>query len=153
MLNEGSILHGLFHFPHESKNKYAIILHKDEDSFITTTFTTSQRRHPENPRHGANPKNEPICHVFLAGKSIGLKPDGQPFAFSKNTTIVPDYGVNKQPIDTFKSKVTDLTKVCDLYENEYEDLLYTLYKCDDLQDKYRVLLEQRLFDLAERKSI
>lgn len=147
MFTSGSILYGLFTFVTESKNKYAIVLHNDGNSCIVTTFTTSQTRSSIcDPVHGANPKEKPRSYVFKARTPIGLKDDGTVFCFGLDTTVVPDYGYAYSSIDDFKRKVTSLTKVCDLYEQEYIDLIYTLYKCSELPKKYKTVFEQILKD-------
>lgn len=131
MYQVGAILHGLFDFyPQEKKTKFAIILHRDNNDFILTTFTTSQDRSgSENPVHGANPsKAAPQSYVFKAEVEIGLQPDGKPFSFKKDTTIVPDYGFSVKSIAEFNAKAEDLTKVCQLHEAEYIELIYVLYK-------------------------
>lgn len=145
MFKSGSILYGLFTFVTEKKNKYAIVLHNDGNNCIVTTFTTSQARSSiSSPEHGANPKEEPRSYVFKANIPIGIKEDGEIFSFPLDTTIVPDYGCAYASIDDFKKKVESLTKVCDLYEKEYIDLIYTLYKCSELPKKYKAIFEQIL---------
>lgn len=147
MFTSGSILYGLFTFVTASKNKYAIVLHNDGKNCIITTFTTSQARSSMGvPVHGANPKDKPKSYVFKAHTPIGLKEDGTVFCFGLDTTVVPDYGYAYTSIDDFKRKVTSLTKVCDLYEHEYIDLIYTLYKCQELPKKYKAVFEQILKD-------
>lgn len=131
MYQVGAILHGLFDFyPQAKKTKFAIILHRDNDDFILTTFTTSQDRSgTENPVHGANPsKAEPKSYVFKAEVEIGSQPDGKPFSFKKDTTIVPDYGFSIKSIVEFNAKAENLIKVCQLHEAEYIELIYVLYK-------------------------
>lgn len=147
MFNPGSILYGLFTFVTESKNKYVIVLHNDGNCCIVTTFTTSQARSSiAIPVHGANPKENPKSYVFKAYVPIGLKDDGTEFSFGLDTTIVPDYGYAYTSITDFKSKVTSLTKVCNLYEKEYLDLIYTLYKCTELPKRYKIIFEKILED-------
>lgn len=145
MFTPGSILYGLFSFVTESKNKYAIVLHNDGNSCIVTTFTTSQARSSICiPVHGANPKEKPKSYVFKANIPIGLKDNGGIFCFELDTTVVPDYGYAYTSISDFKNKVTSLTKVCNLYESEYINLIYTLYKCSELPKRYKALFEQIL---------
>lgn len=149
MIDEGAVLYGFFNLKNEDKNKFAVVLHKNEDDCIITSFTTSQDRHPANPSHGANPSKTPNCYVFLAGRNIGTTPDGKPYSFKETTTIVPDYGMNEENVEVFLSKVQNLEKKCDLYKNEYLDLLYTLYKCDNTKMKYLPLLENKIEELSQ----
>lgn len=152
MFKSGSIIHGLFQLKHETKDKYAIVLHNDNGNFIITTFTTSQLRSSVvSPTHGANPKGKDSfkSYVFKANVAIGTKPDGCVFSFKKDTTVVPDYGVVSSSIQNFQKKVSNLVKVCDLYKKEYEDLIYTLYKCEDLDDEIRHIFERVLCEICE----
>ena len=142
MFESGSIIYGLFQLKNETKNKYAIVLHNDNGNFIITTFTTSQPRSSVvSPDHGANPKGKGNfkSYVFKANTPIGTKP----------ATVVPDYGVASSSIQNFQKKVSNLVKVCDLYKKEYEDLIYTLYKCEDLDDEMRPIFEKVLQEICE----
>ena len=150
MFESGSILYGLFQLKNVTKNKYAIVLHNDNGNFIITTFTTSQpRSSAASPVHGPNPKEKPKSYVFKANIPIGTKPDGTDFSFSFDTTVVPDYGVASSSIHNFQKKVSNITKVCDLYKEEYRDLLYTLYKCDDLDNEIKPVFEKVLFEICK----
>ena len=149
MYQVGAILHGLFDFhPQPKKTKYVIILHRDNNDFILTTFTTSHDRSGvENPVHGANPsKAEPKSYVFKAEVQIGSQSDGKPFSFKKDTTIVPDYGLTMKSIVDFNSKAENLTKVCQLHEAEYIELIYVLYKSKKTskanRDRFEKILEE-----------
>lgn len=154
MYQVGAILHGLFDFYSQGKKtKYAIILYKDKDDFILTTFTTSKDRSgTENPVHGANPtKTDPKSYVFKAKVEIGHKPDGNPFSFNKDTTIVPDYGLSLKSIAEFNSKVENLEKVCQLYQTEYIELIYVLYKSKKTNIQYKTFFSKILEDLLSNK--
>lgn len=150
MLKSGSVLYGLFQLKNEVKEKYAIILHYDNGNFIVTTFTTSQKRSSVlDPVHGANPKGNPRSYVFKANVPVGIKPDGAVFSFPLDTTVVPDYGTVLSSIDDFQKKVSNLEKVCDLYKKEYEDLIYTLYKCEDIDEELLPIFENILSRICE----
>lgn len=152
MFERGSIIYGLFQLKNETKNKYAIVLHNDNGNFIITTFTTSQPRSSVvSPDHGANPKGKGNfkSYVFKANTPIGTKPDGTDFSFSFDTTVVPDYGLASSSIQDFQKKASNLVKICDLYKKEYEDLIYTLYKCEDLDDEMYPIFEKVLQEICE----
>jgi len=154
MYQVGAILHGLFDFYSlGKKTKYAIILYKDNDNFILTTFTTSRDRSgSEYPVHGANPtKADPKSYVFKKNVEIGLKPDGNPFSFNKDTTIVPDYGLSIKSIAEFNTKVENLVKVCQLYQTEYIELIYVLYKSKKTSIKNKVYFCKILEELLSNK--
>jgi hypothetical protein len=144
MFTPGSILYGLFDLKIERKNKYAIILHNNGFGFIVATFTTSQKRAGINPLHGKNPVDNPNCYVFKAGVVIGETPKGEDFSFRKDTVVVPDYGYSYETDSDFRSKVSNLHKVCKLHKQEFIELLHTLCKCKSLPREYRKLFEAEL---------
>lgn len=157
MFESGSIIYGLFQLKNETKNKYAIVLHNDNGNFIITTFTTSKPRSSvASPSHGANPKGKENgyfkSYVFKANVPIGTKSDGTEFSFSFDTTVVPDYGVTSSPIENFQKKVSNLVKICDLYKEEYKNLIYTLYWCEDLDENIKLILEKVLFKIENTPS-
>ncbi len=152
MFEAGNILYGYFDLgSNGKKNKYAIVLHNDPLECIITTFTTSQPRSSvASPVHGRNPsQGEVMSYVFKSGVSIGVNPlSGEFFFFRKDTTIVPDYGVNETTISSFCSVVDNLRVVCKLHEKEYIDLIYTLYKCKRTKRKYKLIFESILHGLG-----
>lgn len=152
MYEVGAILYGVFTLSqNDTKHKYAVVIERDEEGCLVTTFTTSQERSGSPiPVHGANPSiKEPQSYVFLSSVEIGIDPRTNiPFFFPRNTCIVPDYGFTKKTITEFESKVHDLVKVCQLYEHEVIDLFYTLYKCKRVPRWVKQLLERKLEELS-----
>lgn len=147
MLDPSTIVYGLFKLKNEEKNKYAVILHNENDDYIITTFTTSQKRAGNNPVHGVN-KN-PECYVFKAKVAIGVCPDLETdFYFEKDTTIVPDYGIQDVSIEHFTRRVSNLKTVCRLHTDEYRDLLYFFYKNEKTKLKYVKIFEKTLHKLS-----
>lgn len=129
------------------KNKFAIVLHNDGNACILTTFTTSQLRSSTiSPVHGKNPeKGDARSYVFKSGVEIGVDPVLKtPFSFKKDTTVVPDYGIQLSDTENFSSSVSNLRIVCVLNENEYTDLIYTLYRCKKTKKKYKDIFERIL---------
>lgn len=149
MFAPGSILYGLFKLNTTTKYKYAIVLYNDGHNAIVTTFTTSQLRSILNPEHGANPKDIPMCYVFKKNIPIGIKPDGDVFSFPLDSTVVADYGYAYSTIESFLAKVSELRKVCELYDREYENLIYTLYKCPAMGKIYKTIFEKILQQRSE----
>lgn len=151
MFEAGNILHGYFNLgPNGWKNKFVIVLQSEENNCFLMTFTTSQPRSSNpNPTHGRNPqKGTPMSYVFKAGVEIGIDPSSNlPFFFKKDTVVVGDYGIYNANIEDFCNSVTNLSTVCKLHTEEYENLVYTLYKCPKLKEKYKVVLENILQNL------
>lgn len=152
MFEAGNILYGYFDLgSNGKKNKYAIVLHNDSAECIITTFTTSQPRSSvASPVHGRNPsQGEVMSYVFKSGIPIGINPlSGEAFSFRRDTTIVPDYGVNETTISGFCSAVDNPRVVCKLHKKEYIDLIYTLYKCKRTKRKYKLIFESILHGLG-----
>lgn len=148
MFEAGNILHGYFDLgSNGKKNKFVVVLYNDGIDCIVTTFTTSQLRSSvAEPVHGRNPKErEAESYVFKANVVIGSEPiNNADFAFHKDTTIVPDYGLNQATISIFNATVSNLKIVCKLSEKEYEALIYTLYLCKRTKKKYKILFEEIL---------
>lgn len=147
MFTAGNILHATFNLGAIKKEKFAIVLYKDETNCILTTFTTSQERSTVfNPCHGKNPaEGEPKSYVFKADIIIGHKPNSESsFSFHKDTTVVPDYGYTDSPIECFVKNAENLKVVCSLNENEFIDLIYTLYNCKHTIRKYKKIFEKIL---------
>ena len=151
MFEPGNILYGVFRLSNiETKPKYAIVLHKDDNSYILATFTTSQPRagatvyiHGKNPPGSQNPKS----HVFLATRMIGtytVQGVSKEYHFPDDTTVVPDYGFRFTSITEFQKNVTNLVLKCTLYEKEYLDRIYTLYQCKKSPREYKEIYKQIL---------
>lgn len=76
---------------------------------------------------------------------IGTEPiNKSDFSFPKDTTVVSDYGILSTEICAFTASVANLLAVCELYEKECLDLIYTLYKCKKTQKKYKEIFEKIL---------
>lgn len=154
MFTPGSILHGIFTLKAITKEKFAIVLYNDGVNCILTTFTTSEDRSGvPNPIHGKNPeKGEPQSYVFKKGIVIGefcSNGSTTPFFFKKDTVIVPDYGNQYTTQEAFLAEVKELTKCCDLYPQEYINLIYTLYKSRKTKRGYKIIFENILNELCK----
>lgn len=151
MFEQGNIIHGLFDFKENGKkNKFAVVLYKDQETCIITSFTTSQERAScPNPTHGKNPAaGDPRSYVFKAGVVIGTHPQtNRNFSFSRDTTIVPDYGIGDKTIEDFTKSVSNLKLICKLHPKEYIDLIYTLYHCKRISKKFKLIFEKILEEL------
>ncbi len=152
MYKAGSVYYGKFKLSEiETKNKYLIVFHLFEDTCLLTTFTTSQPRSGvDNPVHGHNPATKPYrSYVFKKGIAIGDIPiTNIPFSFQEDTAIVPDYGFAKKSISDLHFSVQNLTMVCQLYPNEFIDLIYTLYHSKGTPNWVKDVLEVKLDELS-----
>jgi hypothetical protein len=149
-LDPSTIVYGLFKLKNEEKNKYAVILHNDSDDYIITTFTTSKKRAGDNSTHGIN--QNPECYVFKSKVTIGVCPNHRTdFSFEKDTTIVPDYGIQDISVRDFLGIASNLETVCILHEKEYLDLLYFFYRCKKTKLKYVRIFEKILHQLSTRE--
>jgi hypothetical protein len=153
MFTPGNILHGLFQLKDIQKYKYVIILYKDDNNCILTTFTTSQQRSGVViSKHGKNinSENKVMSYVFKQGVPIGAQPCGTlEFSFSKDTIVVPDYGFEEWKEVEINKKVRNLNIVCRMYPKEYKELIYTLYQGYGTSEKYRKIFEELLSKIIE----
>lgn len=151
MFEPGNVLHGIFRLSDVvTKPKYAIVLYKDANFYILATFTTSQpRAGASNYVHGKNPpgSQNPRSHVFLSTRMIGtytFQGVLKEYHFPDDTTVVPDYGFRFTSISEFQKNVTNLVLKCTLFEQEYLDLIYTLYQCKKSPREYKEIYERIL---------
>jgi len=151
MLTPGNVLYGNFSLNPKSDYKYCIVLHRDNDNpnqCVVTTFTTSKSRSVLNPKHGRNELvthggEKLLSHVFKAGVVVGTTAKNEPFSFPKDSTIVPDYGINGWTMDKLQS-IAGLELKCTLNGAEFGDMLYTLLKSEKLGKKYQHIIEEAL---------
>lgn len=127
MFAPGEIVYGWVKILHTPKYKYAVSLFRDGDLNILAQFTTSKNR---------------VGYVFEAGAEIGIAPDsGNPFSFPRKTTITFDYGFIFGSEQKLSGYFDAPIVVCKMYEKQYIELVYALYKSPDFPDKYRTHLE------------
>jgi len=151
MYEVGSVLYGYFYLNENlSKNKYVIVFDLSDDTCLLTTFTTSQPRSGSlDITHGRNPVSGiPMSYVFLKDVEIGIDPNTNlPFCFPQNTTIVPDYGFSFKLLSEFQATSKNLKKVCQLYNHEINNLIYTLYHCTKTPKNVKKIFEKKLEEM------
>jgi len=153
MLTPGNVLYGKFSLD-KDKFKYCIVLHRDNSDVehcILTTFTTSQRRSILNPKHGKNELTTDtgkkiLSYVFKAGMVVGKNNAGEDFSFPKDSTVVPDYGMDSWTLNSLRS-VDGLTLKCTLSKDEFGRMLHTLLRSERLELKYKHTIEDALTQL------
>lgn len=141
------------------KEKFFITLHRGEDLNVVACLTTSQHRviPPEEVRHGVVRKdNEPVAYVFEKDRQIGIDPENhEPFSFNKRTMVVFDYCMQEGSLDNFIKRTEQRRVVCELNDNDFEELLYAMFQSSKLDKKYIPIIEKALrqhFDKSDREA-
>jgi len=127
------------------KNRYFVILDKDEDSSIVLSVITSQDHIPDALlKHGCiqEQANNIHCYSFTKGKVVGENG----FSFGKNSFIY----INASSV--FNAASAKLTAIYNnaveakdvMLTKEYEDLVYCIYKSKFLPRGIKRKLEATL---------
>jgi hypothetical protein len=138
MLSPRNIIYGFCHFTNPPKPKYLISLHRSKDLEIVACFTTSQSR------AGQNIKGDVVSYIFETNNEIGLKPDGSPFSFPKQTTISFDYCFQNKSQEELINGFESPSIICILHQKKYLDLIYAMYKSKATPKKYKTIFEKIL---------
>lgn len=149
MFREKEIVRGFVKDIHPPKPKFLITLYRDENLHILACFTTSKHRCRVAPGDLAPGvvkfDNEPVAYFFERGQEIGLDPrDGSRFAFPDRTLVPFNYCIQEGTLDTLLSRLVDPEVVCVLDDEHYENLLYAMYRSEDVPKKYIPVLEKAL---------
>ena len=75
------------------------------------------------------------------GHCIGLNPaTGVEFSFPKRTVITFDYGVREGQKEYFLRQFENPEVVCELYEAEYIELVYAMYRSPHTRETHKKVL-------------
>lgn len=154
MLSTRNIIYGFCTSTTPQKYKYLISLYRDGDSEVLASFTTSLKRSggkDDSNIHGVVKRNgSPVSYVFSTSKKVGVSPDGTPFSFPMQTTVTFDYCIKTGSQESILKQFVDPRVECTLNVDEYENLLYAMYKSKDTDKKYISILERALFAIHEK---
>lgn len=150
MFEEGSLLlfrPFLFKNGAQPKDKFFLVLCKDDDEMLLATLPTSKDHVPSDMELKSGCYDHPDrflnIFVFMAGESIVVRSDGTSFSFSKTTFI---YGAN---LDTYRSSVfeqqehegqTVIQKIGTINEAIFAELKECLSNSKIVKNKYRKML-------------
>lgn len=156
MFQPREIVYGFVKGINPPHHKYIVTIYQDEELSIVACFTTSQGRAgvPEDKiRHGAiYREKECISYVFDKDHCIGLNPaTGVEFSFPKRTVITFDYGVREGQKEYFLRQFENPKVVCELYETEYIELVYAMYRSPHTRETHKRVL-YRILDAYYTKS-
>lgn len=157
MLTPRNIIYGFCKTTNPPKPKYLISLYRNENLHIIACFTTSRQRAgvpPEIIKHGIiiNDNKEVISYVFLPNITIGKSPQGNDFIFPVQTVIRFDYCFREDEQSKLLSSFYNPKVVCTLNDQEYENLIYAMYRSDDTPLIYKTHFEKILSELGKRKQ-
>ncbi|NDV58276.1 hypothetical protein [Bacteroides sp. 519] len=153
MLSPKNVIYGFCLFTIPKKDKYLISLYRGSDLDIIACFSTSQQYHiTKYPHitHGKvkNEKGEIVAYVFDIGHVVGKTTGNIPFAFPKRTIIPFDYCFQNKSqqelIDGFNNP-----RICFvLSEEEYIEILYSMYRSKYTPIRYKKIFEKILNELC-----
>ena len=137
----------------EPKYKYFVTIYRDDKLSIVTCFTTTKNRVGcpiENFSHGYIKKDNQIVGYFYDHNvEVGLDDSKQPFKFPRDCVIPFDYGVREGTKEQFLNNIEQEEVVCKLYQYEYENIVYAMYKSPRTNPKYKPYLEKILIELNQ----
>ena len=158
MLTPKNVIYGFCKTTTPPKNKFMISLCRNEDWNIVACFTTSQERAgvpPEKVKHGTitNDNKEVLSYVFLPEVIIGKTPQNKGYHFPVQTVVRFDYCFKEEEQSKLLSSFDNPKVICVLNDNEYENLIYAMYRSDDTPLDYKPLFEKILFEMGQKKNV
>lgn len=142
---------------YQPRAKYLITIYRDDNLNIFACFTTSKQRSgvtDELLGHGPVIKDgRYLSYVFHPDVNIGVDPEtGEPFSMPRLSVITFDYGLREGQLSQFNEGIQDSKVVCRLYDEEYINLVYAMYKSDVTPRRYKPCLEKVLTDFYSANS-
>lgn len=152
MLEPGEVVYGFIKDINPPKSKYIVTIYRDDNLRIVTCFTTTKNRVgiPLNSlKHGYVKKNDKMVGYFFdKHMEIGYNPaTGLKFHFPCDCVIPFEYGVREGCKEDFLSEIDDPKVVCVLSSEEYENIVYAMYRSPYTNSKYKPYLENVLNSL------
>ena len=153
MFEPGEVVYAYVkNFPNP-KYKYFVTIYRDDELRIVTCFTTTKNRVGyalDSLTHGYIKKEGQIIGYFYdCNQEVGLDSSGRPFKFPRNCVIPFDYGVTEGTLDQFLNNIANEMVACKLHQQEYENLVYAMYKSPRTNPKYKPYLEKILQQLFQ----
>lgn len=133
-----------FILPSEIKDKFFLVLDRQEDEYALLSMTTSQQYiHDEKLKHGTIEDGDVVVYCFLKDVQVGVNG----FAFRKNTFVSTRSNTHIFMTSVFDQLNVELKDT--LLRNELTDLVYCFYKSKHTPRKYKKIFESRLNDMIK----
>jgi hypothetical protein len=131
----------------ENKNspdeKILLVLAAENNISIVYTLTTSQDTYIPNEYKKVGCVNDGLnfsMYVFEKGKIIGTKPNGQPFAFNKETYIVFNNFENIYDTSRLLEEYPDTSLLATFYDDVFDKFINCLKASSMVKRKYKRIL-------------
>lgn len=149
MLEPGEVVYGFIKDIHPPKSKYIVTIYRDDDLRIVTCFTTTKNRVGiplSSLQHGYVRKDSKMVGYFFDKEVIvGHNPATElEFHFPCDCVIPFEYGVREGYKEDFLSEIVNPSVVCVLNPDEYENIVYAMYRSPHTNSKYKPYLEKVL---------
>ena len=153
MFEPGEVVYAYVKNIYPPKNKYFVTIYQDDELRIVTCFATTKNRvgcQLEDLEHGYVKKDGNIVGYFFdCDVEVGLDDSDRPFKFPRKCVIPFDYGVTEGTKEQFLKNVEHPVVVCRLHPEEYENLIYAMYRSPRTNPKYKPYLERILQQLCQ----
>lgn len=129
-----------YQLPTEKKDKFFIIIEKNDDDYNLLTMTTSQFHFsPDIIKHGVINKDEGAAmYCFERGRVIGVNG----FSFRKHTFVNHNSNIHQFSFEQLNHYTVEVMDT--LIKKELEDLIYSFYQYKGTPRKYKAVLESIL---------
>lgn len=149
MFEPGEVVYAYVKNIHKPKFKYFVTVYRDDELRIVTCFTTTKNYHVgydfNQLTHGyVKRENKIVGYFFDMNVEVGMDESNQPFKFPRNCVIPFDYGVQEATKEQFLKNVEQEEVVCKLHPQEYQDIVYAMYKSPNTNPKYKPYLDKVL---------
>lgn len=153
MFEPGEVVYAYVKNIHRPKYKYFVTIYRDDELRIVTCFTTTKNRvrtSLDQLTHGYVKFNGQITGYFFdKDKEVGLDENNKPFKFPRHCVIPFDYGVQEGTKEQFLNNIEQERVVCTLHKEEYQNIVYAMYKSPNTHPKYKPYLGKVLQQIID----
>lgn len=153
MFEPGEVVYAYVKNIHNPKFKYFVTIYRNDDLRIVTCFTTTKHYqvgcNANQLSHGyVKRDNQIVGYFFDMNVEVGIDEANQPFKFPRNCVIPFDYGVQEATKEQFLKNIEQERVVCRLHPQEYQNIVYAMYKSPNTNPKYKPYLYKVLQELC-----
>ena len=149
MFEPGEVVYAYVRNTIPPKHKYFVTIYRDDELRIVTCFTTTKHYHVGRPleqlEHGyVKVDGQITAYLFDSNRAVGLNEQSEPFKFTRHCVIPFDYGVRVGTKEQFLNNIEGAVVVCKLHSDEYQNIVYAMYRSPKTDPKYKPYLEKIL---------
>jgi hypothetical protein len=147
-MNVGDLIHiENYQLPSEVKNKYFIVLYRNNEESIVVAMTTSKVYIREEFKIPGIIKTD-SQHLYFIPKNKIIGRNG--FYFKKDTFILTFNNAFNTDIELLKSTYSEIEIKCKLLDSEFLEIIYCFYKSPYVSKRHKRMLEPIIEDLSNR---